>query len=396
MIGPGEIRRVAQRRYKDYLRCLVEGTDIFPVEVRFSKVRPGEAAERFASLREELAVLRAESAESGKHTYHVDWGARSDRLAGRQSFPSRIYFPDAPSLLCLLGKEEEVERFKADLVLLRHSFPVLMPWAARHPDRVISYAGEWERIVSVIRWLVDHPRPSIFLREIPVVEDTKFVERNRAILRELLDIVLPDGAADRSASGFEERFGLRRIEHSVRLRLLDREISNERLSGVQDLSVPVSELAKLSFPELRTLIVVENKASFSGLELFLTIPGLKSAAAVFGSGFAAQALRECRWMADRRLFYWGDIDTHGFRILAGLREAFPRMQSILMDENTFDQFPNFRSDAPADLAQPPRGLQEVEHALFLRLARLSSRNRLEQERLPAWWTANQFSLTLEA
>jgi hypothetical protein len=72
------------------------------------------------------------------------------------------------------------------------------------------------------------------------------------------------------------------------------------------------------------------------------------------------------------------------------------MQSILMDENTFDQFPNFRSDAPADLAQPPHGLREFEHSLFLRLARLSSRNRLEQERLPAWWTANQFSLTLEA
>ncbi|MGA2766070.1 MAG: DUF3322 domain-containing protein [Spirochaetia bacterium] len=396
MIGPDKIRHVAKKRYKDYLRCLVEGTDIFPVEIRFSKVKPGEAAERFASLREEIAALRAGSAEGGKNSYHVEWSARSDRLAGSQSFPSQIYFPDAACLLGLIDKEEEVGRFKADLELLRHSFPELMPWAARHPDRIVSCAGEWERIVSVLRWFVEHPRPSVFLREIPAVEDTKFVERNKALLRDLLDIALPVGAADPSASGFEERFGLRRIEQSVRLRLLDLAISNKRLSGVQDLSVPVSELAKLAFPELETLIVVENKASFSGLELFLTLPALKRAAAIFGSGFAAQSLRGCRWMADRRLFYWGDIDTHGFRILAGLREAFPRIKSVLMDEGTFDRFPEYRSDAPIDLVEPPRGLQEAEHSLFLRLARLYSRNRLEQERLPTSWTEGQFRVSLGA
>ena len=29
--------------------------------------------------------------------------------------------------------------------------------------------------------------------------------------------------------------------------------------------------------------------------------------------------------------YWGDIDTHGLRILAGLRKHFPNVESILMD-----------------------------------------------------------------
>jgi hypothetical protein len=396
MIGPEEVRRAAQRKYKDYLSSLVEDTDVFPLEIRFSKVKPGEAAERYASLREEMAALRSGSEESGRPSYHVEWVKRSDRKAGNQTFPARIHFPNATSLLCFLDKEEETERFKADIGIILAAFPNLKLWAARHPERIISGSGDWERIIAVLQWFAGHSRPAVFLREIPAVEDTKFIENNKGILRELLDIVLPAGAVENSVAGFEGRYGLRRIAPTVRLRFLDREISEWHLSGVMDLAVPVNELEKLAFKELRTIIVVENKASFSGLELFLTLPEIRGAAAIFGSGFAAQALRECQWMIDRRILYWGDIDTHGFRILGGLRESFPQIESILMDEPTFDRFPDARSDAPMDLAEAPRGLGEEEYALFLRLARLSSRNRLEQERIPTWWSAQGFSRVLKS
>ncbi|HEY3685989.1 MAG TPA: Wadjet anti-phage system protein JetD domain-containing protein [Streptosporangiaceae bacterium] len=39
-------------------------------------------------------------------------------------------------------------------------------------------------------------------------------------------------------------------------------------------------------------------------------------------------------LAERRLRYWGDIDTHGFAILNRLRQRFPSAGSLLMDRRT--------------------------------------------------------------
>ncbi len=36
-----------------------------------------------------------------------------------------------------------------------------------------------------------------------------------------------------------------------------------------------------------------------------------------------EPLAEASWLKERDLFYWGDIDTHGFAILDQLRGHFP-------------------------------------------------------------------------
>ena len=391
MIGPAELRRQAQRRYREYLSAIVDGTDPFPVDIRFGKVRPGEVSERYADLRAELATLREVSDEGGGPSYRIEWEERSDRLAGSQRLPVRILFPNAASLAGFLRKGAEVERFRADLSLILDAFPGLRVWAARHPTRILSCVGEWERIVAVLRWFVTHPRPGILLREIPAVEDTKFVERNKTVLRELLDLVLPTEAVDPSATLFEDRYGVRRVEPLIRLRFLDPAIATRHLSGVDDLAVPVSCLEALGFAEVRTVLVVENKATFSNVDVFLSLPALSGVLAVFGSGSLAASLRAVSWFADRRLLYWGDTDTQGIRILAGLRQGFPQLQSVLMDERTFDRFPDARSDAPRDDSELPAGLTEEEAALYARLARMASGNRLEQERIPVWWAKERLN-----
>lgn len=395
MLGPEEIRRQAERRYRDYLSSLVAGSDPFPVEIRFAKVKPGEISRRYGELRSELAALREGSDEGGRPSYRIEWEDRSDRLAGKQTYPARVRFPDAASLLGFLEKTGEEARFRTDLSAVLDTFPALRGWAEGHPERIVAHAGEWEGILAVLRWLLEHPRPGVFVREVPVVEDTKFIERNRGILRELLDMLLPPAAVDASGRNFEERFGLLRSAPLVRVRFLDQGIGARRFSGVADLSVPAGSLDRLNFPELRTLIVVENKASFSNLDVFLTLPRMTGAAAVFGSGFAAASLAACAWMAERRILYWGDIDTHGLRILARFRAAFGGTRSVLMDEPTFDRYPAFRADAPQDLGGPPDGLTEAEAALFSRLASLPARNRLEQERIPVAWASRRIADALD-
>jgi hypothetical protein len=82
--------------------------------------------------------------------------------------------------------------------------------------------------------------------------------------------------------------------------------------------------------------------------------------------------------------YWGDIDTHGFAMLARLRAYFPRAQSLLMDEATLLAHQSLwvREERPF-VGELPR-LSELERRLFenLKLNRYGDRIRLEQERIP--------------
>ncbi len=398
MIDQAGIKTQAVRRYREYLSLLASGgngSGFFPVELRFGKVKSGEASGRWGELRDELRILREGSDEDGKRSYHVYWEERRDRLAGTQRFPSRLSFPDAASLLAYLGKTQEAALFAADVGILVDAFPALRPWASARPLRIVEHAGDWGRLIAVISWLTTHPRPAVFLREVPAVEDTKFIERKKDILRELLDLVLGDEAIDRSASRFEERYGLRKVEPLVRIALLDTEIAGKRLSGLTDISVPASDLNRILFPEIETAIIFENKTNFSNADAFLTLPRLRGCAAIFGSGFAVGALRATPALSGRSILYWGDIDTQGLRILALLRASFPSCRSVLMDEETFDRFPEFRTDAPGECADEPQALDAAELKLYRRLVALEKGNRLEQERIPLGWAQERLTRMLE-
>lgn len=386
MIGPEEIRAKALRRYRDVLSSFIEGASLFPMEIPFAKAKPGEAAARWNELEAELAELRRESsALRPGRSYEIDWEERQDRLAGRRLFPVRIRFPDEASYLAFIGKKSEAERFRADFERITSTFPELRAWAAAKPTAIIERSGDWPRLVAVLAWLRDNPSSGLYLREVPAVEDTKFLERHKRLLWELLDLVAsrasPQGDAE-GATSFETRCGLKTPQPLVRVRLLDRGIALRRFSGLDDLALPLDRLMALDLPEIERVLVFENKTSFGDADVFLTAPAMAGTLAMFGSGYASAALARASWLAARRIGYWGDIDSHGLRILGTFRSAFPLAESLLMDEETFDFFEEYRSDAPSDEAPEPTGLHPDELGLFRRLVSLPRRNRLEQERIP--------------
>ncbi|OHD26472.1 MAG: hypothetical protein A2Y38_02000 [Spirochaetes bacterium GWB1_59_5] len=391
MISPADIGDRARRKYRDYLRSIVEKTTFFPLDIAFAKAKPGEAAKRWSDLHSELEQLRRDSAENrpGK-SYLVEWEERRDRLAGNQNLPARIYFPDERSYLAFIGKAKEAARFRTDATVIISAFPELAPWTAAKPLRVVEQAGDWDRILASLRWFEDNPASGLYLREVPAVEDTKFIERNKALIRELLDLVASssvpvediDSQNSVERQSFEARCGLRAAAPLIRVRILDKTIAEARLSGIDDLAVPADRFASLGFDEIERVLVIENKASFGNTDVFLTAPSLKRTMAIFGSGYAAAALQAAPWLLGRHLFYWGDIDTHGLRILAAFRLNFPTVHSVMMDDATFERFPEYRSDAPPDSAPAPLGLTPDELKLFRRLASFSDQNRLEQERIP--------------
>ena len=63
---------------------------------------------------------------------------------------------------------------------------------------------------------------------------------------------------------------------------------------------------------------------------------IKKSIVIFGLGYGIQSLKEIQWINNCEVFYWGDIDTHGFSILSLTRNIIPSCTSMLMDEETLN------------------------------------------------------------
>jgi hypothetical protein len=114
---------------------------------------------------------------------------------------------------------------------------------------------------------------------------------------------------------------------------------------------------------------------------------MKGSMAIFGAGYGWEALARCPWLHTCPLYYWGDIDTHGFGILNQLRTHFHHAESFLMDRATLDMHQEFWGveDSPVRVDLPR--LTEEEQALYSTLRHNSIQEglRLEQEYIRFGW-----------
>jgi hypothetical protein len=267
---------------------------------------------------------------------------------------------------------------------IRSRFPVLRAWIEESPMQVLQHRADWPRLLAVLDYFVDHPRPDRYIRElvIPGVE-SKFIEGRKRLLADLLDRVLPETALDREAAGlahhgFERRYGLRYDQPLIRLRLLDSALAG-RFGGLTDISLPLSRFVTLD-PPCRRVFITENKING------LSFPPLPDSLVIFGLGYGVDSLRDAAWLRQREIHYWGDLDTHGFAILSQLRGYFHDVASLLMDRETLLGCRGAWGQEPPGkrFTAEPENLAAAELELFLDLRddRLGERLRLEQERVP--------------
>lgn len=88
------------------------------------------------------------------------------------------------------------------------------------------------------------------------------------------------------------------------------------------------------------------------------------------------------WLKERKVAYWGDLDTWGLDLLGRARERLPNLRALLMTEEVFLANEDQAVTEPVPVQGPARAsLTDDEAALFARL-RASVRGRLEQEFLP--------------
>ena len=301
------------------LRCEQDPTTLFPLTVKLKGPTSGELSSRFAEVSDWIAAWRKESLQLvWRHTQH--------RIIGSNQVPTHALFSDLDEVCRILKTTAALGSFRGLIEITQASSPALTPWLYRRPLMALQLAPTWERLLGVVNWLATHPRPEIYLRQIDLPGvDTKFLERHKGVLSELFELALGSTQLDLGASDFEGRFGFRERPPRLRWRPLG---EGTVFRGFTELTVTREDFLHTD-PGFSKVVVVENEINF------LTFPPVDDAMIVFGSGYKVGTLKGVPWMVSRELYYWGDIDTHGFAILDQFRGYYPQARSLLMDRATF-------------------------------------------------------------
>jgi hypothetical protein len=371
MITPQEIKKKAERKYVSFLQSLVVNTPYEKLVIRGDKKYAKSSLQEFEK---ELQLINSQSNEKKGFGYTLEFQQVRTKHLGIQDLPTSIYFDTENDYLKFLGKEKEVELFVGIITKITETFPELKEWIIKNPIKVIQNQAEWESILKVCRYFKQSPKPNLYIRELPIYDHTKFIERNQSVIKDLLDILISE-YNNKGEKQFEKRFNLKYAEPQVRFKILDKEVSQKYFSGIDDVSIPVSQFEALDLPVER-VIVFENKTTFYTA---LTLPKMDNAIALFGSGFSVSNLKNVYWFKDKALLYWGDIDVQGFEILSQFRAYFPQTKSILMNKITFENFFENDSGTPTNISVQ-LNLTDEEQQLYDILK--TNNWRLEQEKIP--------------
>ena len=373
---PVQLRRQAGRLWDrgTMLASLVTGEPLFPRRLPIRGPTAAELAERFDEARNWARALRSMA--------HVRMEEREfrHRVLGANSLPRAAWLDSMDDAVALLGKSGERERFREVLDLTRQRLPVLLGWLGKRPLVALKQARDWEKLLDVVAWLEGHPRPGIYVRQmdIPGVH-TKFIEKHRGLLSELLDCALPAAAIEEEETGvrrFERRYGFRAKPERIRFRMLDASCGGFGLRPLADIETDAATFAELQ-PGVSQAFITENEINF------LAFPDVPESMVIFGAGYGFATLGKARWLEACRLRYWGDIDTHGFAILDQLRAHLPHAESFLMDRATLLAGKQFWGQEKTPVERDLPRLSASEKALYEDLCanRLGERVRLEQERI---------------
>ena len=203
---PADLRAQIQRLWErgDLLRAGVSNVLAWPLRLKLKGPRAVDLSDRFEAVRDWVRVVA--------DTPHVriDWQERKHRVQGVQRLPAAVWIDTPQAALACVGKVREARRFEALWKRTDSAQPALLTWMLRRPLRALELADRWERLLAVVEWLQDHPRPGVYLRQVdaPGV-DSKFIEAHRGELTEWLDLTLLPEVIDSlstGSAGFARRF----------------------------------------------------------------------------------------------------------------------------------------------------------------------------------------------
>lgn len=380
---PKELKAQLMRLWErgELLRDVVTDNARFPLRLTLKSPGSTDITDRFGEVRAWAAELAA------TNSIRLEWQEVRHRVQGVQKLPSSAWVETLDDALTWVGKRREWDRFSDIVIATRDVLPSLLPWLEKRPLQALELFAEWSRLLNIVTWLIEHPRPGIYLRQVdlPGVH-SKFIEAHRSILAELFDLALSEEVVEsnnRGVNKFAARYGFLEKPARIRFRVLDPSIYAVPGPVCPDVTLDAESFSGMDLA-VRRIFITENETNF------LAFPQVRDAIVIFGAGYGWDALARSHWLNNCSIHYWGDIDTHGFGILNQLRAYFSHVDSFLMDRETLAAHASVWGSEDKSLLIDLHRLTQEENALYndLRDNRIRARLRLEQEHIGFHWLEN--------
>jgi hypothetical protein len=375
-ITPKELKTRAEKIWQrgELHKAWLLDQPLFPLTLTLPPLTANVLLHQFSAVQTSISVLRQDSL---KHGYRISDKMINHQKLGEQKLPVAVVFNHESDFLRYLNHSQSFAKFQQLSKNILSHYSCLQSWLVRYPFKVMEFSEVWQLLLAVCAYFVQRPQPDCYIRQLDIAGvDTKFIENHKALLSDLLTRILPEDAYNAditslSHHGFERRYGLRYDPPTCRLRILDKHLA---LHGLTDLTLTAPEFKALNLA-VKTVFITENKING------LAFPDFPDAIVIFGLGYSVDLLAESQSLQKAKLYYWGDLDSHGFAILSRLRGYFPQLTSLLMDESTLDAFQGLWVIEPSNimLQTNPANLTPDEDKVFHRLK--TQGIRLEQERI---------------
>lgn len=380
MITPKELFEKSEKQFFKTVSAVLKGDEVFPLVISSNKKISGT---NFSELKDAILPLYKHSKEAKGKGYTVEW--REKTIDGtKQKMPAKIYFESFSDYLFYTKKIADYSVILNSFNVLTASFPTLSEWAKDNVPFLLNEAGNLPDLIKVCNYFSKNKPPhNLYLRELPIEVHSKFIEDNTAVLKKLLDILLPPDWINKNETSFSGRYYIKKPNVYAQIRILDESLKHA--VGFDELALTIDDSALLNWqPE--KVFIIENRACF------LSFPKVKNTVAIFGEGFKSRVSKHIPWLAKAELYCWFDLDAAGFEMLNIIRQYYPEAKSFLMDEKTYNLFNRFSVTSTYRKLLLEK-LNDAELKLYGFLQ--TNNKRLEQERITNTYILEQLkSLTI--
>lgn len=373
-----EIKRSATNKYRELLREYASWV-LFSTQCSFFPWSFKGSIEKKSYSYEERLELNKQIYSSCKekigYGYEIKTCKVNSRLYGEQTIIDGVVISTLDDYLKFIEKETEFNKFTQGLKALQnyfiaHSYDLenLYSWVISNLDFLQEKKDPsyYSSLFLSLDWFINNPNSGLYIREIPIEVHTKFIEENSKIIASLYMKI----KNCESTLPFEDIFGLKKKEPLIRFR---------RNDNRNEMALPLSSFAILNTEEdlsnIDKVFIVENEI------VYLTFPLNKNTMCIFGSGFQASILSAASWLRSKKLYYFGDLDEHGFEMLGMFRSLFSHTKSFLMDKQTYIDHVQYAVSGKTAPSTYESYLTTEEKVVLDMLRSNSQKNRLEQERI---------------
>jgi hypothetical protein len=189
-----------------------------------------------------------------------------------------------------------------------------------------------DNFIEISRFLIANPSSMMYPREIPTKVDTKFLEKN---LSAFITFIKYFREIDVEGDKWQQ-LGLANPSSTVSLRY------NATFNIQSTKSCFKAPIINVEPSSLRTItgtfdriFILENKTTF------YTFPLKDDECAIYCGGFAILMLKNISFLKESNIYYFGDLDEHGFAILSKFRKLYSNVNSFCMDLQTIEDYKKY-------------------------------------------------------